>query len=1204
MVLALAQGLPRPANLRRRSPGFWDLPQRCARQVLCTLVLACVAMGSGSPSAIALAQASGLPAERVLSGHTGEVSAVTFSPDGKLLGSGGSDRTIRVWHADTGRLSQILSGHTGPVRALAFSTAGRHVASASADGTTRIWDIQSGKEVRAFSSQFGTVRSLAFSPDGKLLVGGGDAGALRIWDWETAQQVKAMKSGFGVVFSVAFSPDGRIIATGSADGRVHLWDQASGNRSGALAGHTGAVYAVAFSPDGVLIASGSADRTVRLWEVATGRPRGMFVGHTDEVLSLAFAPESRRVVSASADGTIRIWDCATGEEERALTVHHGPVIAVAMSPDGKYIASGGRDHTVRIQPSGSAPAAAGQAVDAKRPDDDVGPAPFPPPLAQVDLTIHPLEVRAGDQVNLLLTVKNTGKGPLYRFQGRTKSDDTLLNGHVFYFGKINAASSAKATVTIQIPRTQPSSELPVEIQFQEHNGFVPTPLRGVVVLKGAARPRFAYNFQIIDDGTGHSVGNGDGRVQKGEAVDLLLTLRNIGKAPAPDTWVEITNSPGQNLEIRPGMIRFGMVKPDETKQARVSFTVWPDFPVTQLTLKLFIQEKTQHVFLNEHLQLALDTQQPAQIVATNKIVKVTAESATILSGAGPETSVLASVGKNQSLAVTGELGDWYRVQISETELGWITKAQALAVMTLDRGQMPIPRIHGLETAKASQLIALTEQLQRAHSARGQIEQALRERERETSQLRAKLDELSASQDEKVSKAHKQLERERTEHAQMEQLLRQREEEMRHLQAKLEELSVTQTAQLSTAQEQLERERLQRAEAEQALRQHQEELQRLRSQLDRYTDFTGGAAIKKAPPAIALGSPADAQRVTVNRVRVIGAAASERGISRIEIRVNNELLARRQHRGVTVTPGEGPSQSTLEFSEWIQLREGANEVSVIAFDEDQLAATKTVMVTRISDRGTIWAVVIGISQYKSVHALRYADKDAVAFSEYLHSQVGVSKDNITLLTNNDATLFTLKRTLGTDLRRRAGPKDTVIVFYAGHGAPEPDSSSPDGDGLEKYLVPYDAEPGDLYATALPMREIETIFERLNSERVIFIMDSCYSGAAGGRTFSPISRRATVSDAFLTRLSKGKGRVVLTASRGSEISEERDEMGHGVFTYYLLKGLQGQADMDADRLITVDEVYAYVSQHVPAATGQNQHPVKKGEMEGQLILGQVR
>ena len=261
-------------------------------------------------------------------------------------------------------------------------------------------------------------------------------------------------------------------------------------------------------------------------------------------------------------------------------------------------------------------------------------------------------------------------------------------------------------------------------------------------------------------------------------------------------------------------------------------------------------------------------------------------------------------------------------------------------------------------------------------------------------------------------------------------------------------------------------------------------------------------------------------------------------------------------------------------------------------------------TREVNRGQIWAVVIGISQYKTVRSLKYADKDALAFRDYLTKNVGVAPDHMTFLTNEQATLFNLKRSLGTDLKRKAGPKDTVIIYYAGHGAPEPDASSPDGDGLEKYLIPYDADPQDLYTTGLPMREVETIFHRLSAERVIFITDSCYSGATAGRTFSTAARRANLSDGFLNRLSKGKGRVVLTASRAGEVSEERDDLGHGVFTYYLLEGLNGKADVDGDSIVTVDEAYSYLSKHVPEATGQNQHPVKKGEVEGQLILGRTQ
>ncbi len=294
-----------------------------------------------------------------------------------------------------------------------------------------------------------------------------------------------------------------------------------------------------------------------------------------------------------------------------------------------------------------------------------------------------------------------------------------------------------------------------------------------------------------------------------------------------------------------------------------------------------------------------------------------------------------------------------------------------------------------------------------------------------------------------------------------------------------------------------------------------------------------------------------------------------------------------------SPRNDTQQSTQEFSETIQLREGENIITVVAYDGDQLESSRTLRVTREVNRGQIWAVVIGISQYKTVRSLKVRRQRRRRRFETISLRMWESPpDHMTFLTNEQATLFNLKRSLGTDLKRKAGPKDTVIIYYAGHGAPEPDASSPDGDGLEKYLIPYDADPQDLYTTGLPMREVETIFHRLSAERVIFITDSCYSGATAGRTFSTAARRANLSDGFLTRLSKGKGRVVLTASRAGEVSEERDELGHGVFTYYLLEGLNGKADVDGDSMVTVDEAYSYLSTHVPRGHGAKPTPRQKG------------
>ena len=1143
------------------------------------------------------------PPARTLSGHQGEIFGLAFDPANQILASGSGDHSIRLWDVQTGRLQTILKGHTAPVRTLAFSPEGNFLASGASDKTTRIWNLETGKEAASFGSVFGNIRAVAFSPNGEILASTGDGGSLRLLDWKRKKELKAMKSGFGIIYTVAFSPSGSVLATGSSDTHVHIWDPSSGQRQTVFSGHAKAVLSVAFSPDGSLLASGSADGTVRLWDVRTGRERGVLLGHAGDVNAVRFTVNGLTVVSAGNDGTVRFWDSATGRSLGILSNHKGPVRAMALAHNGAFMATGGRDQHIYLQAATmtQTPVAQSRASSVIPGDADVGPPPVPPPHAEADFTIQPHEIKPGDELTVDLQVSNTGKGPLYRFLAKTRSSNPLLDGQTLYFGKIPAGQSKSETLKVNIPSDLTTEEIPLDIHFEEYNGFVPDPLKALITLSGPPRPRLAYNYQILDDGTGQSVGNGDGRIQKGEAVDLLLTIKNVSPVPAKDTWVELTNREGQHLDIRPHLVRFGQLDPDETKQARINFTVWPDYPKPELGFGLFIKEKTQNVFLNETVDLIVDTRPPQQIIATNKMVTVIQDRASLLSGAGAESSVIAAVEKAQSLSVTGELGDWYRIQLSEKETGWIAKQQVTTLQTSIKGEMPIPTIKGLEANKAAQFITLSEQLQQAEQERARIEQTLMQREQEMAGLQTKLEQMTTSQQSTLSTTKEQLEKERTEREQIAQALRKRELEAQQLRAQLETTANMKSSELSTMREHLQEEQAQREQAEKALRNFKQEMAHLQAKLDKMHE---SQVSTKTPPAIALATPFDQQILKVDRVQLVGAAASDRGIARIEVRVNDELLARRQGRGVTVVSSKDSGPATLEFSESVPLREGENIITVAAYDGDQLASTRTLRVTREANRGQIWAVVIGISQYKTVRSLKYADKDALAFRDYLTRNVGVTPNHMTVLINEQATLFNLKRSLGTELKRKAGPKDTVIIYYAGHGAPETDASSPDGDGMEKYLIPYDADPQDLYTTGLPMREVETIFHRLSAERVIFITDSCYSGATAGRTFSTAARRATLSDGFLTRLSKGKGRVVLTASRAGEVSEERDDLGHGVFTYYLLEGLQGKADMDGDGLITVDEAYSYLSTHVPQATGQNQHPVKKGEVEGQLILGRIQ
>ena len=416
--------------------------------------------------------------------------------------------------------------------------------------------------------------------------------------------------------------------------------------------------------------------------------------------------------------------------------------------------------------------------------------------------------------------------------------------------------------------------------------------------------------------------------------------------------------------------------------------------------------------------------------------------------------------------------------------------------------------------------------------------------------------------------------------------------MNELETKLKEL-MAKVAELDEMKNQLESEKRKTEQLSQALEEKEEREKDLLNKLSAGT---------KAAPVIVVASPIDGFKTESRTIQLTGVTEDDTGIRQLNISLNNKEIFPKDGRGIQIKSRELPLR--YHFNERIRLDDGLNIIAIRSADADGLVAEEIVRITCIEQRRNIWALVVGINEYQNVRNLKYAVNDAQAFYNLLLKQNRVPEENVILLTNSQASLRNLRRAMGTKLKEKAGKEDMVIIYFAGHGATEKDVTSPDGDGLEKYLLPVDAELEDIYTSALPMREISHIFRRIKSERIIFIADSCYSGASGGRTINVSGIRSSLSDTFLDRIASGKGTVIITASGANEVSTESDEFKHGIFTYFLLEGLKGKADIDRDGLITVDELYRYVSDNVARASGQEQHPVKKGTVEGRFVFGIVR
>ena len=285
-----------------------------------------------------------------LAGHLDIVTCVAVQQGDRLIASGSSDRTIKIWEAK-GTLRQTLTGHSHWITSLSFSINGQYLVSGSRDGTIRLWKMDRftklyiDQPIQIIKDHQSPVLDVKFSPTDAIFASVGEDAKIRLWRDDGSAYTTFTGGHHKWVTCLCFSPDGERLVTGSADRTLIVWN-INGTPIKTFKAHDSFIEDIDISPSGRIIASASRGRDIKLWNME-GNLMAVLEGHADKVLGVRFHPSGKFLASVSSDRTIKLWDIK-GNLLKTMHGHKGGIYSIAFNAKGSTIITGSQDTTIKF----------------------------------------------------------------------------------------------------------------------------------------------------------------------------------------------------------------------------------------------------------------------------------------------------------------------------------------------------------------------------------------------------------------------------------------------------------------------------------------------------------------------------------------------------------------------------------------------------------------------------------------------------------------------------------------------------------------------------------------------------------------------------------------------------------------------------------------------------------------------------------------